>query len=83
MYIDFSQWDPSAIYHLMTQTVVPRPIAWVLTESADQNFNLAPFSYFTAVSSHPPLLMISTVFRFRASKHVRWHLAAHFMKCRR
>lgn len=59
MYIDFSQWDPSAIYHLMTQTVVPRPIAWVLTESADQNFNLAPFSYFTAVSSHPPLLMVS------------------------
>lgn len=59
MYIDFSQWDPSAIYHLMTQTVVPRPIAWVLTESTDENFNLAPFSYFTAVSSQPPLLMIS------------------------
>ncbi|MBY8123221.1 flavin reductase family protein [Vibrio fluvialis] len=59
MYIDFSQWDASAIYHLMTQTVVPRPIAWVLTESTDENFNLAPFSYFTAVSSQPPLLMIS------------------------
>lgn len=59
MYIDLSQWDPANIYHLMTQTVVPRPIAWVLTESEEDNFNLAPFSYFTPVSSDPPLLMIS------------------------
>ncbi|XAW90508.1 flavin reductase family protein [Vibrio sp. CDRSL-10 TSBA] len=59
MYIDLSQWDPANIYHLMTQTVVPRPIAWVLTESHEDNFNLAPFSYFTPVSSNPPLLMIS------------------------
>ncbi|QXO18906.1 MULTISPECIES: flavin reductase family protein [Vibrio] len=59
MYIDLSQWDPANIYHLMTQTVVPRPIAWVLTESQEDNFNLAPFSYFTPVSSNPPLLMIS------------------------
>lgn len=59
MYIDLSQWDPANIYHLMTQTVVPRPIAWVLTESEQDNFNLAPFSYFTPVSSNPPLLMIS------------------------
>ena len=50
---------PTQIYHLMTQTVVPRPIAWALTESADQEYNLAPFSYFTPVSSNPPLLMLS------------------------
>ena len=43
----------------MTQTIIPRPIAWVLTDSGDQNYNLAPFSYFTAVSSAPPLLMFS------------------------
>ena len=43
----------------MTQTVVPRPIAWVLTESSEQEYNLAPFSYFTPVSSNPPLLMLS------------------------
>ncbi len=50
---------PTQIYHLMTQTVVPRPIAWALTESSDQEYNLAPFSYFTPVSSNPPLLMLS------------------------
>ncbi|MEZ8492887.1 flavin reductase family protein [Vibrio splendidus] len=50
---------PTQIYHLMTQTVVPRPIAWALTESSEQEYNLAPFSYFTPVSSNPPLLMLS------------------------
>lgn len=43
----------------MTQTVMPRPVAWVLTESADNNYNLAPFSFFTPVCSEPPLLMFS------------------------
>jgi flavin reductase (DIM6/NTAB) family NADH-FMN oxidoreductase RutF len=43
----------------MTQTVIPRPIAWVLTESGEADYNLAPFSYFTPISSNPPLLMFS------------------------
>ena len=50
---------PTQVYHLMTQTAVPRPIAWALTESSEQEYNLAPFSYFTPVSSNPPLLMLS------------------------
>ncbi len=50
---------PTQIYHLMTQTVVPRPIAWALTESSEKEYNLAPFSYFTPVSSNPPVLMLS------------------------
>lgn len=59
MNLDFSHYSPNQIYHLMTQTVIPRPIAWVLTDSGQENFNLAPFSYFSAVCSTPPLLMIS------------------------
>lgn len=59
MIVNFQQLAPINIYHLMTQSVIPRPIAWVLTESGESNFNLAPFSYFTAVSSVPPLLMFS------------------------
>lgn len=59
MNIDLSTLAPTQIYHLMTQTVIPRPIAWVLTDSEQDNYNLAPFSYFTAVSSNPPLLMFS------------------------
>ncbi|QBG36057.1 flavin reductase family protein [Litorilituus sediminis] len=59
MQLDFTQFSANQIYHLMTQTVIPRPIAWALTDSGEQNYNLAPFSYFTAVSSAPPILMLS------------------------
>ena len=59
MNIDLSTLAPTQIYHLMTQTVIPRPIAWVLTDSGQENYNLAPFSYFTPVSSNPPLMMFS------------------------
>lgn len=62
MLIDFSDVAASQRYHIMTQTLIPRPIAWVLTDSGEHgkpNYNLAPFSYFTAVSSEPALMMIS------------------------
>jgi flavin reductase (DIM6/NTAB) family NADH-FMN oxidoreductase RutF len=47
------------IYHLMTSALIPRPIAWTGTRSADGVDNLAPFSYFMGVSSKPPALAIS------------------------
>ncbi len=59
MNIDLNTLAPTQIYHLMTQTVIPRPIAWVLTNSGDENYNLAPFSFFTPVTSTPPILMFS------------------------
>lgn len=60
MLIRLDQLSPTQVYHTMIQTLIPRPIAWVLSENADGGLNLAPFSYFTAVSSDPPLIMIST-----------------------
>jgi len=59
MYIDLDTATSSQAYFHLVQTLVPRPIAWVLSEHANGSYNLAPFSYFTAVSSDPPLLMIS------------------------
>ncbi|MGR5094114.1 flavin reductase family protein [Vibrio maritimus] len=59
MHLNLDELSPNAIYHLMTQTVIPRPIAWALTASSDDNYNLAPFSYFAPISSNPPLLMLS------------------------
>jgi flavin reductase (DIM6/NTAB) family NADH-FMN oxidoreductase RutF len=58
MLIDYCETTPSDIYRLMSQSVIPRPIAWVVTE---QNgvVNVAPFSYFTALSSNPPTLLFS------------------------
>ncbi|MGW5381191.1 flavin reductase family protein [Nocardia sp. NPDC003963] len=51
--------SPEQTYKLMTGVVVPRPIAWVLTESADGIGNLAPFSCFTFVSNKPPMIGIN------------------------
>jgi flavin reductase (DIM6/NTAB) family NADH-FMN oxidoreductase RutF len=51
--------DSKALYRLMISCVVPRPIAWVSTVSPDGVPNAAPFSYFQALSSSPPTLMIS------------------------
>ncbi len=52
------------VYHLLTQCIVPRPIAWVLTSSTDSDgshshWNVAPFSYFTGLASDPPLVGFS------------------------
>lgn len=63
MIVDLGQLSRGRIYHLMTQLVIPRPVAWVLTEEEGGRHNLAPFSYFNAVSSQPPLLMISVDIR--------------------
>ncbi len=46
-------------YHLMTSLVVPRPIGWLSTRGVDGVPNLAPFSYFTAISVRPMLVAVS------------------------
>jgi flavin reductase (DIM6/NTAB) family NADH-FMN oxidoreductase RutF len=46
-------------HHLMTSTIVPRPIAWVMSRSGEGRLNLAPFSFFNGVSAKPPLISIS------------------------
>jgi len=59
MHINFQELSANQVYFTMIQTIIPRPIAWVLSENESGNFNLAPFSYFTAVASDPALLMFS------------------------
>jgi len=39
--------------------VVPRPIAWVSSIHPNGTVNLAPFSFFNALASDPPMVMIS------------------------
>ena len=39
--------------------VVPRPIGWISTLSAEGVPNLAPYSYFNAVADNPPQVMFS------------------------
>jgi len=57
MLIDFKEKIPSERYALMASTVIPRPIAWIATQG--EVLNLAPFSYFTPLSSEPATLIVS------------------------
>lgn len=58
-------YDPTelgrAIYPLLNSIVVPRPIAWVSTRSAEGVDNLAPHSFFTISSVSPPVVQFTSV----------------------
>lgn len=58
MEIDPLALDPKVRYNLLIGSVVPRPIAVVGTYSKTGSANLAPFSFFNAVSSDPMLLVL-------------------------
>ncbi len=55
--------DPGRFYKVLTASVVPRPIAWVSTLSADGVPNLAPYSFFTVSSANPPVVQFTSVTR--------------------
>lgn len=56
MIVSPSDLPHSELYGILLNSVAPRPIAWVSTMSASGALNLAPFSFFNAVSVDPPLL---------------------------
>ncbi len=51
------------LYKLISGAVVPRPIAWVSTVGEDGINNLAPFSYYAAVCTDPPIICVSIGWR--------------------
>jgi flavin reductase (DIM6/NTAB) family NADH-FMN oxidoreductase RutF len=59
MILDTAALSNRERYQLLTSLVVPRPIAWVSTRSAAGARNLAPFSYFAALSATPFLVGVS------------------------
>jgi flavin reductase (DIM6/NTAB) family NADH-FMN oxidoreductase RutF len=58
MIFDYADTEPIENYKLMSQTIIPRPIAWIVTED-EGIVNVAPFSYFTGLSSNPPTMIVS------------------------
>lgn len=59
---------PRGRYQLLTSLVVPRPIGWLSTWSPDGAANLAPFSYFAALSASPMLVGASIGIRSTGPK---------------
>ena len=52
------QLDTTKIYHLMAKTVIPRPIAWIITKN-NGIINIAPFSFFAPLSAQPATVVVS------------------------
>jgi len=63
--VDFDprQTDPLGFYRLLNSVVIPRPIAWVSSRSADGVDNLAPHSFFTVACTDPPIVQFTSVGR--------------------
>jgi flavin reductase (DIM6/NTAB) family NADH-FMN oxidoreductase RutF len=59
MQIDPALQSEADNYKMLTNVVVPRPIAWVTTLNPSGVVNLAPFSFFNAVGSDPLFVIVS------------------------
>ncbi|WP_282611397.1 flavin reductase family protein [Pelagibius sp. Alg239-R121] len=53
-----SDLDPRQRYNLLTNIVIPRPIALVTTVDKAGGRNAAPFSFFNAVCGNPPTVIL-------------------------
>lgn len=58
MLFDFETLSAQERYKLLVSTVVPRPIAWVVTQDPAGTLNAAPYSFFNVMSGDPPVLVI-------------------------
>lgn len=93
MDIKLDEISPSQVYFSLIQAIVPRPIAWILSANRNPSdcqqpgdYNLAPFSYFTPVSSNPAVAVVSigkkpdgsdkdTLRNLRERRHATIHIA--------
>src|SRR5262245_36480586 len=63
MLLDPGSMSAKDVYRFLISAVIPRPIAFVSTLGPGGVPNLAPFSYFNAVASEPPLVAIAVADR--------------------
>lgn len=59
--LDPDELGSRPFYKILTAVVVPRPIAWVSTRSAEGVDNLAPHSFFTVSCVDPPMVQFTSV----------------------
>lgn len=58
MQFDFDAMDAADAYKLVVSTVVPRPVAWVVSQDTAGTVNVAPYSFFNAFSDNPVVVAI-------------------------
>jgi flavin reductase (DIM6/NTAB) family NADH-FMN oxidoreductase RutF len=58
MILDYKDVNDLDRYKIMSGSIVPRPIAWIVTDD-DRVLNAAPFSYFIPISTNPALVIVA------------------------
>lgn len=62
-HFDFGAMSADARYRLLASTIMPRPIAWVVTCSEDGIINAAPYSFFNLFGADRPVLALGILAR--------------------
>lgn len=60
MFFDPQGKSSTLKYNPFKSCIIPRPIGWISTMSRENIVNVAPYSYFNAVSDSPPIVMFSS-----------------------
>ena len=73
MFYDTARRDHGMTQDPLTALVVPRPIGWISTLDGQGRVNLAPYSFYNAVSASPPMVYFSTTGTYgdNPTKHSR------------
>jgi flavin reductase (DIM6/NTAB) family NADH-FMN oxidoreductase RutF len=70
VHFDPDEMETTAFYRVMNSVVVPRPIAWVCSRSAEGVINLAPHSFYTVACVDPPVVQFTSVGRKDSLRNV-------------
>jgi flavin reductase (DIM6/NTAB) family NADH-FMN oxidoreductase RutF len=70
VHFDPAEMEPAAFYRVLNSVVVPRPIAWVCSRSAEGVYNLAPHSFYTVACVDPPVVQFTSVGRKDSLRNV-------------
>ena len=60
MFYETAKNDHGLPHNPIKAIVAPRPIGWITSMSANGEINLAPYSFFNAVSDNPPIVLFSS-----------------------
>ena len=63
MHYSTAENDHGLRFNPFKALIVPRPIGWIASLGSDGVRNLAPYSYFNAVSDRPPMVLFSSAGR--------------------
>jgi flavin reductase (DIM6/NTAB) family NADH-FMN oxidoreductase RutF len=60
MFYETAKNDHGLPYDPLKAIIAPRPIGWITSMAANGDINLAPYSYFNAFSTRPPIVGFSS-----------------------